>query len=276
MSSLTNAEKRYLKKVLVMESGWVLDFSDESFGQFFNIYDVDIHSAQYQTYGTSKAKKLRAFWDTEPDEIVGRVLSEMLDICEAIDYSAGCDGDTPLMKKCREIVFRLSGVPPETGSVSSIVFLNTELDNPNIQNLPVDSEVSKIIEDRLQEAQACLSVGAHLSVIILCGSVLEAVLLGAAQKDPEKFSRAPRSPKRQDGKTKRFRHWSLVEFIDVAYDIQLLKQDVQKFSHELREFRNYIHPDKQMKANFKPSEHTAKICIQVLNAALADVSGERQ
>ncbi|MCY3897043.1 MAG: hypothetical protein OXF86_00625 [Caldilineaceae bacterium] len=259
-----------------MGSGYVLDFNDESFGQFFKSYGVDIHSPKYHTYGTSKAKKLRAFWDTEPDEIVGRVLSEMLDICEALDYSAGHYGDTPLMKKCREIVFKLSGVPPETGSVSSTVFLNTELDGPDIQNLPVDSEVSEIIEDRLQEAQACLNVGAHLSVIILCGSVLEAVLLGAAQEDPKKFSRAARSPKGQDGKTKRFRHWSLSEFIDVAYDVKLLKQDVRKFSHELREFRNYIHPDKQMKANFKPSEHTAKICIQVLNAALADVSGERQ
>lgn len=259
-----------------MGSGYVLDFNDESFGQFFQSYGVDIHGAQYQTYGTSKAKKLRAFWDTEPDEIVGRVLSEMLDICEAIDYSAAHDGDTLLMKKCREIVFRLSGVPPETGSVSSIVFLNTMLYKPDIQNLPVDSEVSDVIEDRLQEAQACLNVGAHLSVIILCGSVLEAVLLGAAQKDPEKFSRAASCPKRQDGKTKRFRHWSLSEFIDVAYDIKLLKQDVRKFSHELRAFRNYIHPEKQMRANFKPSEHTAKICIQVLNAALADVSGERQ
>ena len=276
MSSLTNVDKRYLKNVLGMGSGYVLDFSDESFGQLFKSYDIDIHSPQYHTYGTSKAKKLRAFWDTEPDETVGRVLSEMLDICEALDYTTGHDGDTPLMKKCREIVFRLSGVPPEAGSVSSIVFLNTELDKPNIQNLPVDSEVSEIIEDRLQEAQACLNVGAHLSVIILCGSVLEAVLLGAARKNPKKFNRAERSPKRQDGKTKSFRLWSLSEFIDVAYDIKLLKQDVRKFSHELREFRNYIHPDKQMKAGFKPSKHTAKICIQVLSAALADVSGKRR
>ena len=82
MSSLTNVDKRYLKKVLVMGSGYVLDFSDATFGQFFNSYSVDIHGARYQTYGTSKANKMRAFWDTESDELVGRVLSEMLDICE--------------------------------------------------------------------------------------------------------------------------------------------------------------------------------------------------
>ena len=270
MSSLTNVDKRFLEKVLVMGRGYVQDFSDASFGQFFNSYNVEIHGARYQTYGTSKANKMRAFWDTEPDDLVGRVLSEML------DHSVGREGDSVLLEKSREIVARLSGMPPETGSVSSEVFLNKEFDISNIQNLPVDSEVSAIIQDRLQEAQACLTVGAHLSAIILCGSVLEAILLGAAQKDPKTFNRAAGSPKGQDGKVKEFRHWSLSDFIDVAYDIELLKPDVRKFSHDLREFRNYIHPDKQMKAGFKPDEHTAKICIQVLNAALADVSVERQ
>ena len=277
MSSLTNVDRRYLEKVLVMGSGYVQDFSDASFGQFFNSYNVDIHGARYQTYGTSKANKMRAFWDTEPDELVGRVLSEMLDICEVLYYSAGREGDSVPLKKSREIVARLSGItPPETNSVSNRDFLNKEFEISNIQNLPVDSEVSDIIQDRLQEAQACLTVGAHLSVIILCGSVLEAILLGAAQKDPKTFNRAAGSPKGQDGRVKEFRHWSLSDFIEVAYNIELLTLDVRQFSHQLREFRNYIHPDKQVKAGFKPREHTAKICFQVLYAALADVSGERQ
>ena len=143
-----------------MSSSWeaamVLDFNDESFGQFFKSYGVDIHSPKYHTYGTSKAKKLRAFWDTEPDEIVGRVLSEMLDICVALDYSAGHYGDTPLMKKCREIVSSYRECHPKQVLCPAPVFLNTELDGPDIQNLPVDSEVSEFIEDRLQEAQRAL------------------------------------------------------------------------------------------------------------------------
>ena len=99
----------------------------------------------------------------------------------------------------------------------------------------------EIIQDRVKEAQSCLSNGAHLSVIFLCGSVLEAVLLGAAQHDQERFNRSSKSP-RQNGKVKRFQDWKLSEFIDVARDIGLLKPDVQKFSHGLRDFRNYIHP----------------------------------
>ena len=37
---------------------------------------MNIHGQQYRTYGHSKAKKLRSFWEQEPDVLVGRVLSE--------------------------------------------------------------------------------------------------------------------------------------------------------------------------------------------------------
>ena len=55
----------------------------------------------------------------------------------------------------------------------------------------------------------------------------------------------------------------------MAHDIGLLKPDVQKFSHGLRDFRNYIHPYQQMASGFKPDEHTAKVCFQVLKARLS-------
>ena len=241
MSSLTAADKLYLEKVLDMGSGYVLNFTDATFGQFFRSYDVDIHSADYQTYGTSKAKKMRVFWENEPDVLVGRVLSEMLDTYEALCDSDGNKRDSTSLRKSREIVAKLSGTLPEVDSIADEGFLSKEFQIPNVQRLPVDFAVSTIIQDRLREAQACLSAGAHLSVIFQCGSVLEAVLLGAAQKEPEKFNRSRVSPKRA-GKVKAFPEWSLAEFIDVAQDIGLLKPDVHKFSHGLRDFRNYIHP----------------------------------
>ena len=74
---------------------------------------------------------------------------------------------------------------------------------------------------------------------------------------------------------KAFQYWTLAEFIDVAHDIGFLNLDVKKFSHGLRDFRNYIHPYAQLASQFMPDEHTAKVCFQVLKAALADVAGER-
>ncbi len=275
MSSLTTADKRYLETILDMGDGYVLHFTDATFSEFFNRYNVDIDGHKYQTYGTSKAKRMRAFWETESDALVGRILSELLDSYEADCDLGGRERDTVLLAKCREVIARLLGKSPATESLTAEGFLNEEFEIPNIHELPVEFAVSEIIQSRLKEAQACLSVGAHLSVIFQCGSVLEAVLLGAAQKEPEKFNRSGVSPKRA-GKVKAFQEWTLAEFIDVARDIGLLELDVHKFSHGLRDFRNYIHPYQQMQSRFTPDEHTAKICFQVLKAALASVAGERK
>ena len=276
MSSLNDAEKRYFEKLLGMHSGYVLDYSDPAFGEFFNRYKVNIHDPKYQTYGTSKAKKMRAFWEQAPDVLVGKVMGEMLDA-----YEAGCDlnnrdAETSILEKARGIVARLSGAPVPSKPVQTVDdFLHNEFTIPNIRKLPIEAMAIPVIESRLNEARTAMGAGAYLSTIFLCGSVLEAVLLGAAQNDPARFNRASASPKTTDGSVKRFHDWSLAQFIDVGCEAGLLKPDVKKFSHGLRDFRNYIHPYEQMTSGFTPDEHTAKVCFQVLKAALASVAGER-
>ena len=277
MSSLTDIEKRYLEKQLGMGGGYVLDYTDATYGELFNRHRIDIHGRKYQTYGTSKAKKMRAFWQSEPDALVGKVLSEMLDA-----YEADCDlnnrqTDSALREKSRGIVSRLCGRPqPAKPAQTASDFLSHEFTIPNVQKLPIEAQAIPIIDSRLAEARRALAAGAHLSVIFLCGSVLEAVLLGAAQKEPAGFNQASASPKGGDGSVKRFHEWSLAQLIDVSCEVGLLKPDVKKFSHGLRDFRNYIHPYEQMISGFTPDEHTAKLCFQVLKAALASIAGERK
>ena len=275
MSSLTAADKLYLENILAMGGGYVLKFSDATFQQLFHRYSVDIHGDRYQTYGRSKAKKMQAFWEKESDTLVAQVLSEMVDTYEALCDSGSYERDAVALGKSREVVARLSGKPLDDNSAADDGFLSREFEMPSIQKLPVDFVVAQIIEERLQELQITLSNQAYLSAIFLCGSVLEGVLLGAALQQPERFNRSNSSPKSRDGKVKQFPDWSLSEFINVAHDIGLLKPDVQKFSYGLRDFRNYIHPYQQMESRFKPDEHTAKLCFQVLKAALADVVGDR-
>jgi hypothetical protein len=277
MSSLTDVEKRYLERLLGMQGGFVMDYSDPSFGEFFKRHKVDIHGQKYQTYGTSKAKKMRAFWEQEPDTLVGRVLSEMLGSYEADCDLNGKEADAPILDKARGIVTRLLGDDaPAKQSIAVDDFLDREFTIPDIQRLPIDASVVQIIESRLEEARTALHAGAHLSVIFLCGSVLEAVLLGAAQKQAARFNQAVASPKTMDGNVRRFHEWNLAQLIDVACELDVLKLDVKKFSHGLRDFRNYVHPYEQMASGFTPDEHTAKVCFQVLKAALASVAGTRR
>ena len=275
MSTLTDIEKRYLEKLLNM-GGYVLDFTDATFGEFFDRHNIDIHSQKYQTFGTSKGKKLRAFWTSEPDRLVGAVLSEMLDSYEAYCELSDKELDSSLLEKSRGIVGRLTGQAdaPQSAKAEG-EFLAREFAVPSIQKMAIDAQVVPIIEARLNEARVALQAGAYLSVIFLCGSVLEAALLGAAQQTPAGFNQAHAAPKTRNGAPKPFHEWNLAQMIDVACEVGVLKVDVKKFSHGLRDFRNYIHPYEQMASGFTPDEHTAKVCFQVLKAALASLAGER-
>lgn len=151
-------------------------------------------------------------------------------------------------------------------------FLNEEFKDISISSLPIDSCLIPIIENRIEEIKKCLSIKAPLSTIFLIGSTLEGVLLGLASRFPILYNRANSAPKdSKTGKTRNFSDWTLSNFIDVSYEVGFLKEDVKKFSHSLRDFRNYIHPYQQMSIGFQPDEHTAKICFQVLKAALYQI-----
>jgi hypothetical protein len=199
----------------------------------------------------------------------------MLDSYDADCVIKGREPDARILTQCRTIVDRLSGAAAKEAAKTDQTFLDKEFGIPNIDRLPVEHHVAAIIDARLDEAVIALGAGAHLSVIFLCGSVLEAVLLGVAQSTPERFNRAQASPKNGDGKVRAFHEWNLAQFIDVACEVGVLHLDVKKFSHGLRDFRNYIHPYEQMMSGFTPDQHTAKVCFQVLKAALASVAGER-
>lgn len=151
-------------------------------------------------------------------------------------------------------------------------FLSREFSNISVQKIGLEGMVSEVIEERIKEIERCYSSAAYLSVIIMAGSTLEGILLGLANQYLKYFNTAKSSPKDKSGKVYELSKWSLSSFIDVAYDLGLVQHDIQRFSHTLRDFRNYIHPYQQMSFGFNPREHTAKICLHVLKAAIQEIS----
>jgi hypothetical protein len=150
-------------------------------------------------------------------------------------------------------------------------FLSREFASVSVKNLGLEGPVVTVLEHRVKEIEKCFSASSPLAVILLAGSTLEGVLLGLATQYPKHFNTARASPKDGGGKVRQFQDWSLSNFIDVARELTLIQHDTQKFSHSLRDFRNYIHPFEQMASGFTPRENTAKICLQVLKAAIHDL-----
>ena len=141
----------------------------------------------------------------------------------------------------------------------------------DLNKLNLDNSITAIIQERLNEIEVCLSSGAPLAAIFLTGSILEAVLLGTATVNPAMFNRANSAPKDKESKVKKFHEWTLNNYIEVASENKILKEDVKQFSYVLRNFRNYIHPYQQMMTQFSPDKHTALICFQVLKATIYQI-----
>jgi hypothetical protein len=79
MSSLQFGEKKLFEKIFGMEGGYLLDFSNARLQEFLNDYEIDLGNNKYDKYGSSKAKRFRAFWEIEPDEVVAPILKGLLD-----------------------------------------------------------------------------------------------------------------------------------------------------------------------------------------------------
>lgn len=275
MSNLKAVDKKYFEDLFGMGSGYVLDFTNNTFAAFFrDTVAQDIYSSKYDFNGDSKAKRLRAFWELEPDIVVGKVLSEMIEVWKYLNPQNNSVTIDERYDKCQAIAGRLLGKELREEDADKR-FLEKNFGDTSIDKIPIDPSLIPILRGRLEEAHRCLQSNSPLAVIFLSGSILEGVLLGTAIQRPHEFNQAENSPKDKSGKVKPFHEWSLSQFIDVAYDLGILKLDVKKFSHGVRDFRNYIHPYEQMASRFHPDKHTAQICIQVLKAALASLSGER-
>jgi len=171
-------------------------------------------------------------------------------------------------QKLDEIEFDETSHPTETEDD----FLKREFSGVRIMDIGLEGAVSEVLEQRIKEIEKCYANDAPLAVILLAGSTLEGILLGVATKHPKQFNASGSSPKDKNRKVKPFHEWTLSSLIDVARELNLIRVDTHKFSHALRDFRNYIHPFEQMSSGFSPRQHTAKICLHVLKAVIQEIN----
>ena len=105
MSNLSGRDKRQLEKLFDMGSGYVMFFTNRTFSEFFSEYNVNIYDDRYSAHGGSKANRLRAFWDSEPNYIVAKVIEDLILYGQDENYFS----KTPpqLVEECMAIAQRL-------------------------------------------------------------------------------------------------------------------------------------------------------------------------
>ena len=115
MSTLGRAERLKVEKLLEMSGGYVSDFSNRTFGDFFvEEIGVDIDADVFQVQGTSKANRLRAFLKSADDATAGKALMLL------IDYQVEARPASPidLVEECRDIARRLLAGTPNLATLS--------------------------------------------------------------------------------------------------------------------------------------------------------------
>lgn len=231
------------------------DFTDEKLNKFNGTADLD--------------KTIKSLFS--PVNFIGR-FEELDNFISEFNQYIAFDG-WQVVRKNKEIQFEKAGEndfgeAEKESDLTEREFLNREFKELNIEKIGLDGTITEILNLRFEEIKKCLGSNAPLSVIFMCGSCLEGILLGVAMKEPRIFNIANSSPKNQEGKVRPFHEWTLNDLINTAFEVGLIKEDVKKFSHSLRDFRNYIHPYQQLSSGFNPDRHTAQISWQVLKTAI--------
>lgn len=143
----------------------------------------------------------------------------------------------------------------------------------DLSALVQDPEMATLLRSRLDEATTCRNYGAHLSATIMLGSVLEGVLLDVTQQRIETACRSSTAPKgSKTGKVKSINTWTLNDLIKVAYACGWIQHDAQKFAHDLRDYRNFVHPREQLKIGHPPDLDTVTVCWDVVVMTLNDLA----
>ncbi|CAL2083329.1 abortive infection family protein [Tenacibaculum dicentrarchi] len=107
MSKITRIERKKLEKCLDMEEGYVLDFVNRTFEDFFlESFNIEIYNEKYNSGNSgSKANRLREFWKKENNYLVGKSIIELLDYSKEIGYSYNKPYET--LEECYKIGHKL-------------------------------------------------------------------------------------------------------------------------------------------------------------------------
>jgi hypothetical protein len=139
-------------------------------------------------------------------------------------------------------------------------------DFPNVLSASIDegqgfdlrfldqTELRQVIIEDFQEARRAYDSRSYKATLVLCGSILEALLVASLAK-------ASSGVLTEDDLSKT----SLEQLIKKADEGGLIKDDaLLGLLNPLRSYRNLIHPGRQLRTQIQPDEHRAQIALRTV------------
>ncbi len=133
-----------------------------------------------------------------------------------------------------------------------------------------------ILTRRWQETTLCLGAGAHLAATVMMGAMLEALLLSRVNHLSDKSSlfKTKSCPKdKKSGKPLSLQRWTLQHYIDAAREMGWIRQAARDVSVVLRDYRNYIHPSKELSHGARIEKEDSDMFWVVFQSLASQIAG---
>ncbi len=104
-----------------------------------------------------------------------------------------------------------------------------------------------------------------MAATVMIGGLLEALLLARVNRETNQspIFRAKSAPRDKVGKTLSLKDWALKNYIDVAHELGWITKAAKDISEVLRDYRNYIHPYKELSHSLALTSDDSKLFWEV-------------
>ncbi|WP_433755817.1 hypothetical protein [Nocardia sp. CA-135398] len=212
----------------------------------------------------------------DPDRDLERLLCR---VCDPLEYDEG-HAAAQIFRDAVNTVLAAEGLTIlDTGGRPVIAELGAngtgsfnaephDLDT-RIHRLIGNQQTAETLTKRAGEARICQRNGAYTMAVIAIGSLVEGMLLTMLTERDDRC----RNNKFVDSKGKFATnpHPNLASLIDTAHACGWIQLDAKTFMHTVRNFRNYIHPGKELADNPDFDNDSVGLCWAPLQAMLNDL-----
>jgi len=169
-----------------------------------------------------------------------------------------------LLKSLRETLIKLLS----EGLVQSTSRPSTSDDPPAFAPLIGDVQMQDVLAARWIECVKCISADAPLAATVMMGGLLEALLLARINRETNKapIFQAKLAPRDKHGNAKPLNEWGLKNYIDVAHELKWVSESAKDAGDVLRDYRNYVHPTKQISHNVHLVQDDAVLLWEISKA----------
>lgn len=172
------------------------------------------------------------------------------------------------LKACKDLLVAARG-GVLTAPWSAATLQPTDDLPPDFAPLVGNQDMRDILTRRWHECCKCVAADAHLAAIVMMGGLLEALFVARANKMPDKkpLINAAAAPKdKATGKVQNYQDWMLDSYIKVAHELKWITESAKDVADVLKEYRNYVHPEKERRHGVVLALNDSSIFWQVTKA----------